>query len=457
MKKLCLLLAGALLALSLAPSALAARYTNRADELRDAGLFLGTGSGYALDRAPTRAEAAAILVRLLGQEADALSGAYAHPFEDVPAWADGYVAYLFSHQLTNGVSATRFAPDAVCDAQMFTAFILRALGYTETAGDFVYRDALSFAEDLTLIDGFLLQGAFQRDQAVAVMYNALFTRRKGSSLTLLETLAAGDVIPAAAAAPLLDKAARLRALNTALDADPVMRADAAALNLESTITVTDSAPSSPLSGEILSSGVMRWTSRAGQFEAERRLTVRFGESTLAHELAYYIKDGFFYLDVDKNRTYTPWDLPALPSTEPGSGALQIRPYLVDDIVRTSAPEGTRYTYTVQSLSLDRQFALTLESLDIDVEAVPIDVWSELLFTPGGALRAVTTKLTVYADHLTAAFSEIWTVTAYGDDVVIDFPDLTDWGEFVPNLETDELSSHVVLQKSADTLQPPGVF
>ncbi|MDR1158511.1 MAG: hypothetical protein LBK75_09475 [Oscillospiraceae bacterium] len=436
-KLLCLLLAGALLALSAAPSALAAHYTNRADELSDLGLFLGTGVGYALDRAPTRAEAAAILVRLLGKETDALAGVYTHPFEDVPTWADDYVGYLFSHQLTNGVSATRFAPGDVCSAQMFAAFILRALGYSEAAGDFTYSGVLAFAEDLTLVDGRLLRDEFWRDQAVAAMYNALFTRRKGTSATLLETLADEGAISADAAAALLDKAARLRALNAAISADPVMRTDAAALNLEASITVTDSTPLSPSSEKIFSSGVSRWIYRAGQLEMENRLTVHLGESDpAAYETAYYIKDGFLYLDTDGTRTYTSQDLSALSPAQPEMWRLQARSYLVDDIVRTSAPEGTRYTYATQAFSLDRQFALTLQALDIDIDTASFDAWSELLFAPNGALRAITTGVTVYADNLTASFSGTQTITAYGSDVVVDFPDFTNWGEFVPDLDPD---------------------
>ena len=61
-------LAGALLAGSLAVSAAAADYISCADHLKDLGLFQGTAQGYELDRAPTRGEAAAMLVRLLGEE-----------------------------------------------------------------------------------------------------------------------------------------------------------------------------------------------------------------------------------------------------------------------------------------------------------------------------------------------------------------------------------------------------
>ena len=63
-------------------SAGAANFTSSADRLHEVGLFQGTGttaSGapqYDLDRAPTRAEAAVMLVRLLGKEADAKALTY---------------------------------------------------------------------------------------------------------------------------------------------------------------------------------------------------------------------------------------------------------------------------------------------------------------------------------------------------------------------------------------------
>jgi len=43
-------------------------YTKEADLLNSLGLFNGTQNGYELNRVPTRVEAAAMLVRLLGAE-----------------------------------------------------------------------------------------------------------------------------------------------------------------------------------------------------------------------------------------------------------------------------------------------------------------------------------------------------------------------------------------------------
>lgn len=84
-------LAGALLAGSLTVAAAAANYTACAEHLKDLGLFEGTAQGYELDRAPTRGEAVAMLVRLLGAEQNALTLEYSAPFTDLQNWEKPYV------------------------------------------------------------------------------------------------------------------------------------------------------------------------------------------------------------------------------------------------------------------------------------------------------------------------------------------------------------------------------
>lgn len=62
---------------------------NAAEELYARGLFKGTGTDsdglpiFDLDRTPTRNEAVTMLVRLLGEESEALSGTWQMPFTDV--------------------------------------------------------------------------------------------------------------------------------------------------------------------------------------------------------------------------------------------------------------------------------------------------------------------------------------------------------------------------------------
>lgn len=195
-------LAGALLAGSLVVSAAAADYTACADHLKDLGLFQGTAQGYELDRAPTRGEAAAMLVRLLGEEQNALTLDYSAPFTDLQDWEKPYVQYLYQTGATTGVSATTFAPEEPCTAQMYAAFVLRALGYTEAAGDFTYAEVKTFAQQIGLYDAAVIDTeAFLRDDVAAASYTALSLTPKGSGQTLLEQLVENGAVDEQTAAP----------------------------------------------------------------------------------------------------------------------------------------------------------------------------------------------------------------------------------------------------------------
>lgn len=119
-----------------------------ASALRDLGLFRGTGSGigqgFDLHLAPTRAEGLVMFIRILGEEADALACSYSHPFTDVPAWLDRYVAWAYHQGYTNGVSPQHFGTDMVISAVEYQEFLLRALGYS-IAGVHDYTTSLTRA------------------------------------------------------------------------------------------------------------------------------------------------------------------------------------------------------------------------------------------------------------------------------------------------------------------------
>ena len=114
---------GAAAAAMLTASAFAANYTNCADSLHEMGLFQGTQNGYDLDRTPTRAEAAVMLVRLLGKEAEVKTLTYTAPFTDLKGWEKPYIQYLYSNGLVNGTSRTTFNPTGKCTAQMYATFL----------------------------------------------------------------------------------------------------------------------------------------------------------------------------------------------------------------------------------------------------------------------------------------------------------------------------------------------
>lgn len=185
---------GAAAAAMLTASAFAANYTNCADSLHEMGLFQGTQNGYDLDRTPTRAEAAVMLVRLLGKEAEAKALTYTAPFTDLKGWEKPYVQYLYSNGLANGTNRTTFHPTGKCTAQMYATFLLRALGYSDTA-DFSYANAIETAREQGIYDtGIINVQNFLRDDAAAASYTVLSVSPKNSEGTLLDQLVSENAI-----------------------------------------------------------------------------------------------------------------------------------------------------------------------------------------------------------------------------------------------------------------------
>lgn len=176
-------------------------YTEYADKLNSVGLFRGTNRGYELERSSTRQEALIMLIRLIGEEDKALAYTGGTTFMDLTGWADGqkYIAYGQSRGLTNGESATVYAQGKAASLEMYLTFVLRALGYNDSAGDFVWNTtSKTLALELGLIDQKMLdnvaQNGFLRDHMVFISYNALNVKIKGSVQTLGQWLEAGGVI-----------------------------------------------------------------------------------------------------------------------------------------------------------------------------------------------------------------------------------------------------------------------
>jgi len=161
-----------------------------ADALHSLGLFQGTGEGYELDRAPTKAEALVMLVRLLGSENEAKAFDGACPLTDVTGrWMAPYVGWAYEEGLTKGVSEDAFDPDSTASAQMYAAFVLRALGYREDQGDFSYSDALTVAAEKGIAPAG--ETEFLRSDAVIMSWQALSADCRDGGLSLIQKLA-GD-------------------------------------------------------------------------------------------------------------------------------------------------------------------------------------------------------------------------------------------------------------------------
>lgn len=183
------------ISLLILPTEAAARAesTRRADQLKSLHLFLGTDSGYDLESASTRIQGLIMLIRLIGAEEEARACTSSAPFTDL-VYGHSYVAYAYTNGLTWGTSATTFTPNGALDAFAYTAFLLRALGYHESSGDFTYGEQLNLAVDISLMTARAAEvlaapaAKMTRGDMVDLSYAALTCRMKGEDRTLAEKL-----------------------------------------------------------------------------------------------------------------------------------------------------------------------------------------------------------------------------------------------------------------------------
>jgi len=172
------------------PNAIAQTTLERADMLKDMGLFAGTDKGYELETSPTRTQAVVFLLRMLGEEKAALNSNYTCPFTDVPSWAYKYIAYAYNKGYTNGISATQFGANDLVTPVQFVTFMLRALGYSDKNGDFTYSLSLKMANALGIIcaEKYEAMNNFTRGDCVDIIYKVLNAKMKGKTKTLAKTL-----------------------------------------------------------------------------------------------------------------------------------------------------------------------------------------------------------------------------------------------------------------------------
>lgn len=183
-------------------------YNALAGALKTMGLFRGTdtayGSGYDLERAPTRVEGLVMFLRLLGEEPAAQGTSETCPFSDVPEWAQPYVAYAYGQGLTKGVDeqAMMFGTNNVMTASEYMTFLLRALGYQDNGEDpdFTWSNSLQRGLELGVLTAqehkLLVEQPFLRAQVAYLSYYALDAAYKGQSKTLQERLVGDGILDA---------------------------------------------------------------------------------------------------------------------------------------------------------------------------------------------------------------------------------------------------------------------
>ena len=336
-QKLRIVLVSMLLVVGMLVAAGASSYDHCADQLKALGLFQGTEQGYELDRAPTRAEAATMLVRLLGKEADAQKLEYTAPFTDLEDWQKPYVQYLYDNELTSGATETTFEPESLCSAQMYTTFLLRALGYSDAeAADFTYQDAITFGESIGLVDyANCNQQKFLRDHIAAMSLTALNTAVKGDEDTvLLEKLVADGAVAQEDAKDLL---AFFDSFNSYVKASEQMSAAsqsdmtmsiAASVEMDDVQVMSLDMPIDvklDMDMEQMDQSKIAMTGKA-KVEMNEELVDPGMETKVEQDIAYYYTDGVFYMNMGDQKVKMDMsfedmmqqmgDLSAMQKTEP---------------------------------------------------------------------------------------------------------------------------------------------
>ena len=438
-RKLSMLLAGVLVVSSLAMSAGAASYDTCADRLSDLGLFRGTGDGYELDRAPTRAEAGVMLVRLLGAEEEAQALEYTAPYTDLEGWEAPYVQYLYDNGLTNGTSATTFEPEGQCSAQMYTTFLLRALGYSDAAdGDFTYADAVDFGTSIGLVDIANCDASnFLRDHVAAMSLTALNTPVKDDADTkLLEKLVEDGAVDAAAAADTLEFFAEydayvsaVAAMNeqTRMDMSVDMTAD---VSMAGEAVMQLSMPMDMKMDMDLAHMDQSQISMTGKMEMtmDEALVEEGAESTISQDVAYYYTDGVYYMDLGEQKVKMPMSFEDVLGQISGLDQLQTsEPICMIDSISTS---GSTTTVAYSGAAMTSLVDTVLAEMGMDAEtaglAMQIGNVNSTVTIANGSIRSygidMTITITVEGVAMTMDMSMDCTVNATGSSVSVDIPD-----------------------------------
>ena len=163
-----------------------------AEKLYMCGLFKGGVDGFDLEGTTSSEDAAAMVVRLLGAEDDALSGVYHHPYKDVTGWSSEYVGYLYENGILGDSGDGLFRPKEDIDTVSFLTMILNVLGYVS---------AEESLDDSGLYDVAVVAGLFTEDEAdslkqekmtrgvmAQISYDALNTKLSGEQYSLYEYL-----------------------------------------------------------------------------------------------------------------------------------------------------------------------------------------------------------------------------------------------------------------------------
>ncbi|HQF80117.1 MAG TPA: S-layer homology domain-containing protein [Flexilinea sp.] len=161
---------------------------SQAEALKQLGLMKDDPElSFSFDEELDRVQATVFLIRSTGKDAEAIYGKGSHPFSDVPAWADKYIAYAYEKGLVNGESETTFGTEKA-DYPMVLTFLLRSLGYNDSEGDFPIKSPENLADAVGLLPDDINEDECRYGDLVAVSWAALQADLKKGNQMLAEKL-----------------------------------------------------------------------------------------------------------------------------------------------------------------------------------------------------------------------------------------------------------------------------
>jgi len=160
------------------------------------GMLIGEGDGITEDylkKVPTRVQAAIMILRLNGVDAEASAFTGTDNFTDanLEAWAFAYLAYLKAHPELGliGTGDNMFEPTAPIDAQAYAKILLTALGY-EYNKDFTWDETLAFAKEKGIAEA--PQGSFTVKDLAVMTESIMDLKCKDGSSYLTNLVLARD-------------------------------------------------------------------------------------------------------------------------------------------------------------------------------------------------------------------------------------------------------------------------
>lgn len=380
-----------------------------------------------------------MLVRLLGAEAEAEELDYSAPFTDLDDWQKPYVQYLYDNGLTTGATATTFEPEDTCSAQMYTTFLLRALGYSDAAGgDFTYTGAVDFGKSIGLVDyANCNETNFLRDHVAAMSLTALNTAVGDDADTkLLEKLVEDGAVAASAADEMLaffDNYDAYVAATAAMNEETKMDISA---DVSANVTVADQqvmSLSMPMDMKMdmdLENMDQSKISMTGKMDMQidEALVEAGAETSVSQDVAYYYTDGVYYMNLGDQKVKMDMSFEDAMAQVSGLDQMQnSEPICLIDSIDVS---GSTMTVTYSGAGMSGLVNDVLGEMGMDTDTAGVDVQigdvTSSVTISNGTIRSmdIDMQITMTVDGvaMTMDMAMDCTVNATGDRVTVDIPD-----------------------------------